>query len=61
MTPQQRFDEITARALELSRQLEERSRLYQLMGATEISQEFARLNSAEVRPIIALASSEDKP
>jgi hypothetical protein len=55
MTETERLAEIAWRARELAKQLEERARLYGLMKAPEIADEFKRLYTAEVVPIMVLA------
>ncbi len=56
MTPEERFSEIQWRAKDLAKQLDDRAKLYRLMKATEIGDEFERLRRVEVDPIIKLSA-----
>ena len=55
MNDQERLLDIADRARELDKQLRERSKLYELLGSSELAEEFKRLADVEVRPIIKLA------
>lgn len=52
------IDELKDRMAELDKQLAERATLYRLMGATEIADEFERMRTSELAPMIARLNDE---
>lgn len=57
MTPEA-IDELKDRMAELDKQCAERATLYRLMGSTEIADEFERLRTSELAPMIAILNDE---
>lgn len=55
MTP--RDQDVVGRLEKLAKQLRERARLYRLLNASEIGDEFERLAVVEVQPVIDLVKS----
>ena len=55
-TSDEKLADIHSRAQELDKQLRERAKLYSLMKAPEIADEFERLADVEVKPILQLST-----